>query len=332
MKYVTPLSDFEWLTLKEMYKNAPIHRLRQRAHILLMSHQKMQIKEIALAVGLDRDTISSTFDAWTNRGLGALYDNQRSGRPKIFNESDEALILLKLSANPRCLKALAADIEKMTGKRASTETIKRIIKKKDFRWKRIKKKVAGKPTAEEYELKKKALNALKQRSFMGEIDLFFVDESGFSLVPTVPYAWQPRGKTIEVRSSRSQRINVLGFLSDSNELKAMTLNGSMDTNCIIAAIDNIFRVVDQETWFVMDNAPIHRSLKFKEKILEWKKRHLHILFLPPYSPELNVIEILWRFIKYQWIPFSAYTSFKDLTASLNDILANYGEKHSITFA
>jgi hypothetical protein len=36
---------------------------------------------------------------------------------------------------------------------------------------------------------------------------------------------------------------------------------------------------------------------------------LIIKYLPPYSPELNLIEILWRFMKYYWLPFSAYMFF-----------------------
>ena len=64
----------------------------------------------------------------------------------------------------------------------------------------------------------------------------------------------------------------------------------------------------------------------------WKKKNVGILNLPPYSPELNKIEILWRFIKYMWISFDAYTSFKNLQNSLEHILKNVGKEFTITFA
>lgn len=332
MKFVQPLSSVEVLTLQEMYHNAPIHRLRQRAHILLMSDRKMQIKFIAQSTGLDRDTISQTIDDWEAIGLRGLYDNNRSGRPPIYNEKDTDVIMQKLSDEPRRLKALVGDIETATGKTSSVDTIKRVVKKKGFRWKRMKKALAGKPSAEEYDEKRKRIDALKQESIAGDIDLYFADESGFSLVPSVPYAWQPLGQQIKIRSSRSQRLNVLGFLSARNELKSMTLQGSMDSDCVIAAIDALFPSVTKKTWLILDNAPIHRSLKFKAKMQEWAKRNIHILFLPPYSPELNPIEILWRFIKYQWLPISAYGGFKKLTNAVDDILINYGLKYLITFA
>ena len=50
-----------------------------------------------------------------------------------------------------------------------------------------------------------------------------------------------------------------------------------------------------------------------------------------YSPELNIIEMLWRKIKYKWIPFSAYESFQKLETSLMDILAKIGTQYTIDF-
>jgi len=181
-------------------------------------------------------------------------------------------------------------------------------------------------------LKKKEIEALNQRSQNDEIDLYFGDESGFSLVPTVPYAWQPVGENVQVNSSLSKRINVLGFLCKNKDFKCMTLEGSVNSDCVIAAIDELFKDVKRETWLVLDNASIHRSERFKLKIDEWETKSINILFLPPYSPELNPIEIIWRFIKYQWMPFSAYISIDSLSSNLDLILAGFGAKYNITFA
>src|SRR3989475_9299105 len=60
------------------------------------------------------------------------------------------------------------------------------------------------------------------------------------------------------------------------------------------------------TVVVMDNASIHTSEAFQEAIPKWEKKGLSIFYLPEYSPELNLIEILWRFMKYEWIEFWAY--------------------------
>ncbi|MBE0424586.1 MAG: transposase [Lutibacter sp.] len=55
-----------------------------------------------------------------------------------------------------------------------------------------------------------------------------------------------------------------------------------------------------------------------------RKRFIN-LFLPPYSSKLNLIEILWRRIKYQWLPFQAYLSFQNLKEHLSYLLNNFGK-------
>jgi transposase len=54
--------------------------------------------------------------------------------------------------------------------------------------------------------------------------------------------------------------------------------------------------------------------------------------LPTYSPKLNSIEILWRKIKYDWLPFSAYLSFGKLQEAVEHILKGFGSEYTINFA
>ncbi len=57
---------------------------------------------------------------------------------------------------------------------------------------------------------------------------------------------------------------------------------------------------------------------------EWDRRGMTLYFLCTYSPELNLIEILWRKIKYEWIPISAYESISNLRAALRNIIDSFG--------
>jgi len=83
---------------------------------------------------------------------------------------------------------------------------------------------------------------------------------------------------------------------------------------------------------ILDNCPIYKSKKFKAKIDEWKENDVLIYFLPPYSPELNLIEILWRRIKYcQWLNFDAYLCFQNLKERLLYVLNNFDNKNNIIF-
>jgi DDE superfamily endonuclease len=83
---------------------------------------------------------------------------------------------------------------------------------------------------------------------------------------------------------------------------------------------------------LVDNAPIHTSDEFEVEIERWQKEDLYVKFLPAYCPELNLIEILWRKIKYEWLPLDAYQSFKTMTEALFDVIRGIGSKYRITFA
>ena len=88
----------------------------------------------------------------------------------------------------------------------------------------------------------------------------------------------------------------------------------------------------KKTIVVIDNASVHTSEEFEECLPRWKKKGLIIKYLSTYSPELNLIEILWRNIKYTWLPFSAYQCLNALREALENILKNFGSKYQITFA
>ncbi|MDR1055085.1 MAG: transposase [Prevotellaceae bacterium] len=66
--------------------------------------------------------------------------------------------------------------------------------------------------------------------------------------------------------------------------------------------------------------PIRHSKAFKKKILFWKSLDLYRYFLPPYSPELDKIEILWRFTKHKWPLFDAFLNFNKLKDRLSLVL------------
>ena len=166
----------------------------------------------------------------------------------------------------------------------------------------------------------------------GEHDLYYFDEAGFSLTPSVPYGWQPVGERIELPSSRSQQFNVLGFMRhDGSRLDPYVFTGSIDSAVVIACIDNFCKQLSRPTTLVIDNAPIHRSAEFEAMIPIWEAQGLFLWFLPPYSPELNLIEILWKQIKYRWMPIHAYESLQTLGHCLDNILAGFGKQFNICF-
>jgi len=84
----------------------------------------------------------------------------------------------------------------------------------------------------------------------------------------------------------------------------------------------------KETVVILDNAPIHTSKAFKAEIEGWKQKKL---YLPKYSPELNDIEILWKFSKYEWMPLDAYESKVKLQESVEEIMRKIGVELFVNF-
>jgi transposase len=177
---------------------------------------------------------------------------------------------------------------------------------------------------------------LKQAEVKGLIDLYFVDESGFSLVPYVPYAWQETGETIELPSHGGKRINVLGFMTarqgSDNDLVAYTVEGSIDSEVFIACMNAFVKSRQEPTVVVLDNSPVHRSGKVAAMIPHWQEQGVGVFYLPRYTPHLNPIEMLWHKMKYEWMPFLAYDSWACLVEAVETMIRQFGKERTINFA
>ena len=183
----------------------------------------------------------------------------------------------------------------------------------------------------DFELKQQQIESLKELEDSGYIDLYFGDESHFGLTPNVPYAWQTKENPILLPAAKGKFLNVVGLMNRKNDLFFEVNETTFNTDKFICFMDKFVEQIVKQTVVILDNSPIHKSKKFMAKINEWKEKDVLIYFLPPYSPELNLIEILWKRIKYQWLPFDAYLCFQNLKERLVNVLQNVGVKYDIIF-
>jgi len=199
-------------------------------------------------------------------------------------------------------------------------------------WKRIRKSLKSKRNEQEFAECSWEIDDLQEKADAGLIDLRYFDIAGVNLDPVIPYAWHLERTTIEIDAARSKRLNILGFMNTNNDFDSYVFEGSIDSQLVIECFNIFCETINKKTVVVLDNAPIHTSDEFEEYIDIWKKKGLFIKFLPDYSPELNLIEILWRKLKYEWLPFSAYISMTSLREALVDVLAGIGSKYQISFS
>ena len=332
MRYIKGLSKDTIRLLKRINHQSQYYQVRQRSHCILLSHQKYKIVELMEIFQVSRNTIYNWLNNWDKSGLVGLYNRSGPGRKKIFNLAQQQKIREWVKETPKNLGLVQEKIRQEWGVVTSKDTIKRILKCLGMKWKRIRRVVGGKPDPELYKRKKQILDALKKLSDNGAIDLRYLDESGFCLTPYVPYGWQDAEVSSRWTSNKSKRINVLGLLNRNNELYSYIFETRISSEIVIKFLDNYVEKIDKMTVVVLDNAPIHRSKAFQKKITQWSKKKLKIFWLPTYSPQLNLIENLWRFMKYEWIESWAYASWNNLVEYVENILKDFGTKYTINFA
>lgn len=165
--------------------------------------------------------------------------------------------------------------------------------------------------------------------------MFYLDESGFATVPNVQRAWSPLGQPHEAEAGVSrQRINVIGALDYATGKVCHDLHeGSVRREHVVDFIERLVQQVQAMplTLIVLDNASMHHGIP-QEKLDEWLVNHRVVLMhLPPYCPELNPIEIVWKQAKYHWRRFVTWSK-EQLREEVLSLMEGIGTTHKISFA
>lgn len=333
-KFVKLLTDEQRNQLKAVMKSQAPQRRRMRAHAILLSERRYAIDQIADIYQVDRDRVSEWLDWWEEYQLEGLDDDPRSGRPPTLTEQEQEEAVKLTLKEPRSLRQGLAQIATKFGKMISRDTLKRMLGLEDYIWKRLRRSLRSLRDEEDFRATQAELAALRAEALSPTrvVDLWYFDEAGFTLQPCIPYAWQKIGTTRELASTYGPRQNILGFLNLHHEFHCFAFQGTIDTHTVIHCFDLFREQMRRPALVGIDNAPIHTSEEFAEQIARWQERDLHLKFIPPYCPELNLIEILWRKIKYDWLPLDTYQNFKTMTQALFEILKGIGSKYRITFA
>ncbi|NPT61712.1 IS630 family transposase [Paraburkholderia elongata] len=182
-------------------------------------------------------------------------------------------------------------------------------------------------------MKQATLEKLQVAARDGQCRLFYFDEAGFCGSPPVQRSWSPRGLPHAIEPNHHCRRNVMGALNfaensfvhaaSSHTVKGPHVEGFLN--------DLICQGDGRPTVIVLDNASIHHGID-QVTLDRWFIEHKALLFyLPPYSPELNLIEIVWKHFKYHWRRFATWTK-ETIDAELEILLNGYGSKFQVNFS
>lgn len=194
-------------------------------------------------------------------------------------------------------------------------------------WKRSRVSHRDKQDPQERAIKQADLDLLELAAAVGEIDLFYLDESGFSLWSPVSYSYFFRGqqKRLEQTNRRGRRLSILGLVQPLVTFVYGLVIGSFTSESYIKMMDEQARFAAQELAktgrirvIVQDNGPIHTSTQVQQKWSEWEAQGLYLFFLPKYCSEMNPIESEWHQLKSHELAGQMFEDELDLAYAVMD--------------
>ena len=108
MRFVEDISPETLSMLQRIYKQSKHHRVRQRAHCIVLSFQRSTTTELLKIFQVDRITIYHWLDAWESRCLAGLYDQAKPGRPPKCTPEQKEQIRQWAKACPKNLNKICA--------------------------------------------------------------------------------------------------------------------------------------------------------------------------------------------------------------------------------
>jgi transposase len=129
MRFMQDLSPETRSLLHRLYKQSQHHRVRQRAHCIILSSQGRTPTTLMAIFSVDRITLYNWFDAWEAYHFAGLYDKKRCGRPPKLTEEEQAKAQHDVEQHPRAIKKVVYLLAQETSTCVSTKTIKRLVKK-----------------------------------------------------------------------------------------------------------------------------------------------------------------------------------------------------------
>jgi putative transposase len=152
------------------------------------------------------------------------------------------------------------------------------------------------------------------------LDLFFLDECGFSPTQPTGHTWSLPGRRyiVPFENPRGRRVNALVAMRAPHPepklrftVKPRTLTAA-DLLAFLRSLPSGTR----PCVVVLDNGSIHVSRVIRNAAGDLRRRRVHLFYLPPYAPELNDLEHLLGVLKQHELPARSYPTVPGLMAAV----------------
>jgi len=305
--------------------NHPHPRVMIRMDVLWLKTNELPHQQIAEIAGVCKNTATCYLRMYNEGGIEKLREvNFYKPQSDLAKHTSTIEAYFK-EHPPATIKEAIKKIEELTGLKRSETQVRKFLK--SIGLKRLKVgHVPSKADLEEQErFIEEELEPRLKEAESGERKMFFVDAAHFVLAPFLGYIWCFVRQFIKAPAGR-QRFNVLGAIDAiTHELITITNDTYINAHSFISLL---YKITNQRytvpVTLVLDNA---RYQKCKIVWAVAKILDIELLYIPAYSPNLNLIERLWKFVKKKCLYSKYYPDFATFKNAITDCLNNTGAKY-----
>lgn len=309
-------AEIQRLNYERYHYPSPIVQKRLYA-VYIKSTQKRSNEEIGKIVGLARKTVGYWVQAYKKGGFESLCQLNYGTNKSELEKYSHDIIQSFTESPPMHVKEAIARIKDMTGIERSPTQVRAFMKRHDFHYIKMGHIPANADPEKQEEWISTTLEPAIEEAKNGECHLLFMDAAHFVLQPFICALWCLQRLYVKASSGRN-RINVLGAV---NAITKEVTSFSNTTYINAQTIVGFFKQLRENypslpIKIVLDNARYqHCNLVINAA----EKLNISLLFLPSYSPNLNIIERLWKFTKKKIL----YAKYYDTPTKFHNAIIDF---------
>ncbi len=293
--------------------------------VLLLKRHGFSHKTIGDIVGVTPRTVGSYVRLFRREGIDGLKRvNFHKNASKL--NAYRATLEDYFRANPPSTIAEALDaIERITGLRRSPTQICKFLKQLGLRCRKVGTIPAKADPEKQADFLADKLNPRIEEAKAGRRTLLFIDAAHFVRGAFLGFIWCFTKLFVRGPSGR-ERLNVLGALNAiTHEITLVTNDTYINAGSVCELLGSIReRYVEGPVSVVLDNARYQKCAPVQDLA---KSLDIELLYLPSYSPNLNLIERLWKFVKKKCLYSKHYRDFKSFKAAILECLSKTNSEH-----
>lgn len=303
----------------------PDPRVQRKIEVLWLKSHGLNHDDIATFADVSRRTVQRYLDEYREGGLARLRQCRWHQPQGALAEHQESLAEYFLKHPPRSAKQAQAVIEQQTGIRRSLSQVRHFLKEGlGLRWRQTGAiPVPPKETIQEHAREQavfleEKLEPRLEQARSGLRQVYFVDAAHFVLAPFLGCLWCVARLFVRAASGR-KRYNVLGALDAvTHRLIRVTNQGYINAESVCTLLRSVAEAsVGLPITLVLDNAR-YQKCALVQALAE--SLGIELLYLPSYSPNLNLIERLWRFVRKESLNSTYFEDFGRFTAAIDRCL------------